>query len=558
MRHIFIVFLQALGVALFLQACGGDGNVFEPKEKVLIDTVTAIVTPIASENQAGAFLASATFGVQKEDITELQSMGNYEAWITNQASLVPTYLLDNLTDRLYVKENWSEADKDSGSPAVFSARRAAWLDNSVNAKDQLRQRVAFALSELMVLSDLGPLTGNYDDGIASYYDVLVRNSLGNFRTLLDEVTKHPMMGLFLGITGNAKADPTKGNHADENYAREVMQLFTIGLDNLNIDGSSKGTPTYAQSDIENLAKVFTGWSANRKIFSNIPTSHQDRIHTMTIYEEHHDKNSKIVLGHSIPAGLFAQEDMQQALDIIFNHPNVGPFVSKHLILRLVTSNPSPQYIQRVATVFNDNGKGVRGDLLAVVKAILLDDEALKGRTLYPNSFGKLREPILRIPQLLRTFHATGDAIVVGGKTYQDYGYVRSSQLRQEAALNSTTVFNYFSPIFKPQGTNLVAPEFQILSELDLAAQNDFMIKIARENGSPTNVSLNYTTEVGLVPNPTQLVKRLDLLLMAGAMSKTMKDTLVNYIQVNTTVAPDILVKDCVSLIITSAEYAIQR
>lgn len=553
-------------IMLYLQACSGTQGSESSSSNTSIDdsSTDEISNPISvsSESQASAFLAMATFGTRYEDIKHLQSLGTYEAWVNEQIAIPPTYHYVNITKRLYEYSNWTTADRNNDGLEVFSSRRLAWLDISVNANDQLRQRVAFALSEMMVISDLGPLTGKYNDGIARYYDILVEHAFGNFRELLGDVSKNPMMGLYLGVTGNAKADPIKGNHADENYAREVMQLFSIGLENLNLDGSSQGTPAYTQGDIENLARVFTGWSGNHGLFSLVPTSQNNRTVPMKIYSEQHDSTSKTLFGKSIIAGLSTEADMERALDIIFEHPNVAPFVSKHLIMRLVTSNPTPSYVERVASVFNDDGKGVRGNLQAVVQAILLDNEALNGRQVLPTYFGKLREPLLRVTQLLRTFHATGDEILIDNKTYVDYNYTRTSSLRQQAALNSVTVFNYFSPTYKAEGTSFIAPEFQLAAPLDIAAQDNFMLLLSsKENNLKLNletIKLHYDEEISLRTDSMALINRLDLLLMAGSMSQAMKGVLNNYILANSALDDATLISSLIGLIIISPEYAIQR
>jgi uncharacterized protein (DUF1800 family) len=262
----------------------------------------------------------------------------------------------------------------------YISRIDAWWKAVMQSDDQLRQRVAFALSEILVVSDLNNDLRSQPEGMVTYYDLLLTHAFGNFRDLLEAVTLSPIMGTYLSHLGNEKADDALNIRPDENYAREVMQLFTIGLDELNQDGTAKldangnTIATYGQAEIEGFARVFTGWTfAGSETFKR---KSRDYVAPMQAFEEYHSQRQKTLLnGDIIPQGYSAQESLQLALDNLFNHQNVAPFISKQLIQRLITSNPTPQYVERIASVFNDNGEGVRGDLAAVVKAIYLDDEA---------------------------------------------------------------------------------------------------------------------------------------------------------------------------------------
>ncbi|KXO14283.1 hypothetical protein AKG98_360 [Moritella sp. JT01] len=251
---------------------------------------------------------------------------------------------------------------------------------SLAAKDQLHQRVAFALSQIFVVSSQEPALAKYSDGLVWYYDLFVKHSFGNYRDLLQDITLSPTMGTYLSMQGNRKANLNENTLPDENYAREVMQLFSIGLYQLDISGDvildkqGNKIPSYQQADVENLARIFTGWDlVENKRYGHRRSGRYDTF--MELSPKQHDYNEKILLGQHIIAGMKADKELSVSLDVLFNHPNVGPFISRQLIQRLVESNPSPDYIKRIATVFNDNGEGIRGDLSAVVHAILLDDDA---------------------------------------------------------------------------------------------------------------------------------------------------------------------------------------
>ena len=408
----------------------------------------------------------------------------------------------------------------------------------VNGEDQLRQRVAFALSEIMVVSRFGPLI-NEPDGRMSYYDVLVKNAFANFETLLQEVTYHPAMGKYLSYMDNTKSDPENGNHPDENYAREVMQLFTIGLYQLNLDGSKKidaqgkSVPTYTQTDVEEMAKVFTGLTDQNGYFGvGRGTTHKSRTEPMIAYEQYHDTSDKVILGHTI-SGEDTKTDINQALKILFNHPNTGPFIAKRLIQRLVTSNPSSEYIERVALAFNDNGKGVRGDMKAVIKTILLAPEAFNGDI---ETFGKVREPLLMLSHLFRAFHAQNDVNILyqGSKAlyqYNAYHFHGTGYTEQEAPLEALTVFNYFTPDNAPYSLKkegLVAPEFEVFSKglhqllMGLINKDGFVYRTYK-----ITAELQLSTEKSLLEAKKydQLLDQLDTLLVAGKMSDNTKNAI---------------------------------
>ena len=346
-----------------------------------------------------------------------------------------------------------------------------WFRNVVDGDDQLRQRVAFALSEILVVSQQGALI-DAPYSLADFYDQLALNAFGNYRDLLEIITLHPAMGVYLSMLGNQKPNPALNIRPDENYARELMQLFSIGLVELNLDGTvrtdglGQPIPTYDQAVIEGFAHVFTGWNyAGAPSFPQAFRNDNNQTVPMQLYPAYHDEGAKQLLnGVTIPAGQTGDQDLRMALDNIFNHPNVGPFIAIRLIQRLVTSNPSPGYVSRVASVFNNNGFGERGDLGAVVKAILLDDEARPA--MHMEIDGKIKEPLLRLTQLWRAYNAQSQSGVFPlFPAYIIFG---------QGPLQASHVFNFFSPFYAPPGeirnSGLVAPELQIATEY----QNTFI------------------------------------------------------------------------------------
>jgi uncharacterized protein (DUF1800 family) len=530
-----------------LAACGGGGSSgSEPLPPIVPSTD---VPPDAAA--AARFLTRATFGATRADIDLLLANG-YTGWLDWQA-IVPVSL-----ERPALEE-MNDDDHDQ------SHRLMLWWKNAVTKPDQLRQRMAFALSQILVISQESDLYGD-PIGMAEYYDILSRNALGNYRDVLQEVTLSPQMGVYLSTLRNQKADFDDNIRPDENYAREVMQLFTVGLYELELDGSLRldgdgaPIPTYDQSVVEDMARVFTGWTyaGSEHWWSNDPN-----YLPMENWADYHDFGSKTVIGGTlIPAGLTAAEDLSAALDALFAHPNVGPFVSRQLILRLVTSNPSPAYIARVASVFDDDGTGARGNLFAVAKAILLDDEALTGHTTSPTTFGKLKEPLLRQTAVWRAFEARNDH-----GTFPDLwpeGYYGQGPLR------APSVFNFYSPFFQPPGemsdAGLYGPEFQITTHTFITSTTNHLLALTlwwhdrNDDLDDQDVRIRLAHERTLAADPEALVDHLDLVLMSGSMSDDMRAIVLD-------LANDIPIDDdegqsrvleTIFAIVTSPECAVQR
>ena len=531
------------------------------------------------------FLTQATFGPTEDTIQRLiADEANYEAWIDEQIALPATNLLNTLDGKFsQAGLPISRADIDQFYQKQLLGSDVFW-ETFAYGEDQLRQRVAFALSQIFVISETSDTLFNNSRGVAAYHDLLASHAFGNFRDLLQDVTLNPMMGEYLSMIRNEKANIEQNIRPDENYARELMQLFSIGLVMLNQDGSvqtdgdGQPIPTYDQDIIKAFARVFTGWTYNNAnswyydgwLFG-------DTISPMKAYEFIHDTDEKTLLnGEVLPAGQTALADLEGALDNIFNHENVAPFISKQLIQRLVTSNPSPAYISRISSVFSDNGEGVRGDLGAVVKAILLDQEARTGHLTSAHTFGKLKEPILKFTALIRAFNVQGSHPVdTLGNLQPTLRFFWPGIASGQKPYGSPSVFNFYRPDHSPAGSirdsGLVAPETQILNEYYITeATNygsaivfhsyDFLLtqcqnRIGHLDGFGCPYP-DFSAEIAIANNTAQLMDRLNLLLFAGEMSTPMEDALV--ILAGQQSEPRFVVAEVVHLMYISPEFSVQR
>jgi uncharacterized protein (DUF1800 family) len=533
-------------IALFtvlLTSCGGGDTT---------TTVTDVVHPTAVE--ASRLLSQATFGPSVAEINRLSDMGT-AAWFNEQfakpqklhfvymnAATVPAG--DRLNEDQFFESFWQQA---------------------INGDDQLRQRVAYALSQIFVISYQNSTLAYNPRGVAHYYDTLGAYAFRNFRDLLEAVTLHPMMGNYLNALGNEK---TAGAlEPNQNYAREIMQLFTIGLRQLNPDGTnttSPATETYTSDDIRGLAKVFTGWSwagpdKSQSRFFGWGDEDPDRDWLpMQNYPAYHETLEKTFLGVTIPANTPGEASLKIALDTLFNHPNVGPFIGRELIQRLVTSNPSPAYVGRVAAIFANNGQGVRGDMKAVIKAVLLDPEA---RTFTPadNNAGKLREPVLRLANWLRAFHATSSSgrFQMGNLDDPLYGLAQTP-------MRSPSVFNFFRPEYVPPNSSIAlankfSPEMQITQEMSVTGYLNFM-RDAIQNGTgiSNDIKADYTAELALARTPDLLVDRVNLLLMQNQMSSTLRAQILAAINSNPNNSDINRVYLAIFLTMASPEYLVQK
>lgn len=507
-----------------------------------------------TEAQASRFLSQAALAATSEEITNVKFLG-YPTWIDQSFSMTTsTSNWDWLMARGYSKDDY----RYRSSPSDY----AVW-HRLITAPDQLRQRVALALSEYFVVSAEGLSSQWVSFSMAAYWDLLCQHAFGNFRTLLEAITLNPAMGMYLSARGNQKENPTTGRAPDENYAREIMQLFTIGLYELNTDGTLKkngsGKPieTYNQDTITNLARVFTGWDVDTTT-SNSTDPTQYRLPMRLIPERHSTLESNF-LGATVPAGTDGKTALRIALDTLFNHPNVGPFFGRQLIQRLVTSNPTPGFVARVAAVFNNNGSGVRGDLKAVIRAVLLDDEARK--TLGGNiaQWGKLREPMLRMIQWARTFKAASTS-----SEWKIGDLSDPAKRLGQSPLRSPSVFNYFRPGYTPPNSavakaGLVAPEFQIANEPSVAGYLNFMQSVIASGIS--DVQPNYNAELQVAGDASALVKRLNLLLAANQLSPATETRIIAAIEsisASNSSGPLNRVRAAIMLIMASPEYLVLK
>ena len=514
-----------------------------------------------SAKAAARFLIQAVFGPDQdspndanqlpENVEEVMALG-FEIWLDNEFARPPAYLQPWVewaaanAQNLELYGNWKQF---AWWGRVMGSRKLRPDATTDTMPDPLRQRMAFALSQILVTSDRPESIATEQVGMANYYDLMVKHAFGNYHDLLLEVALHPVMGIYLSHLGNRKADPVNRIYPDENFAREIMQLFTIGLWELNPDGSRKQNsqgqpiPTYSNADITELARVFTGLSfGNNDTFRLHP---RDFTVPMKMWDEEHDCAAKtLIRGLALPArppsdgntGTAGLADVQAAVNNLFQHPNVGPFVGRQLIQRFITSNPSPGYVARVSAVFADNGSSVRGDLKAVLRAILLDPEARDPQNLNEPTWGKLREPFLRVVNYARAFNAFS--------TSGHYALDQFTLDHMQDPMSAPSVFNFFLPAHSPPGPitqqGLVAPEFQIINASSaITGPNYFWNSIGGDlhryghGRAEYVVRLSLNQELGMIAPAAQIIqdvpagppgdidallRRLDLVLTGGTLT----------------------------------------
>ncbi|MFO6446980.1 DUF1800 family protein [Erythrobacter sp. NE805] len=523
-----------------------------------------------------------------------------------QASLGVTAAIIDEIDRIGIEE-WLDremaAPNDENSVSFFSSRGLDAIDsnghwrNEVNfdpmiwaqlmaGGSSVRKRMALALSEIFVVSLTGLNLPWKAQAVGAYWDILNRHAFSSFGQLLEAVTLSPAMGAYLNMAGNRAADPNTGRVPDENFAREIMQLFTIGLVQLNPDGTpilvrGREIPTYSNADVQGLAKVFTGFDLDYQGVSMVrppiphapvPTVQLVR-QPMTadpsrwfprLSQSTHSPDEKSFLGVTIPGGLPPISTLRWALNVLVNHPNVGPFIGKQLIQRLVTSNPSRAYVARVASAFNNNGYGKRGDLGAVFKAIILDPEASSADSITSPFFGKVREPVLRYAQWGRTFGARSTS---GSWRIRNMGV---ETLLNQAPCRSPSVFNFFRPEYVAPKTQsaangMVAPELQIATENAVAEYTNVIHRTVRDSVYwYDDIKADYSFEISLAADPDKLLDHLDLVLTAGQISQFTRDTVLDVIRSTRINATNELpgrlqrVQDAITLIMVSNDYIVQK
>lgn len=527
----------AAATSLWLAACGGGGGGGAAGEGATqVGSATPAALP-ASREQAARFLTQATFGPTEAELDRVIAIG-YKRWIDEQLAKPPSRH----------RAAWEAADAAAkaadprGGAGQDQVLESFWRQ-AITGDDQLRQRMAYALSQIFVLSMQDGSVGGSPRAVAAWLDLLGTQGLGKYRDLLEAVARHPLMGQYLSHLRNQKADARTGRVPDENFAREVMQLFSIGLVELNPDGSARvgadglPIPTYGPADIAGMARVFTGWSwacpewPDNSCFlygSAGGASDPERdLLPMMGYPQYHSPEEKSFLGLTIPAQSPSNPEasLKAALDHLAAHPNVGPFIGRQLIQRLVTSNPSPLYVAAVASAFRASG----GDLRAMLEAVLLHPEARQTAA----TAGKVREPVLRLSAFLRAFDFRSDS-----GAYKVGNTDNAGTALGQSPLRSPSVFNFYRPGYVPAGTEagqrgLHAPELQIAHETTLAGYVNFMrdavaYGVGQWNAAQgrRDLQADFSAELALAEEPPALAERIDRRLFQGGMPPQLKDEIV--------------------------------
>ena len=534
---------------LALEACG-EGGSSSSSGGTPTPTPTPTTAPLTAA-QASRFLTQASMGASKTDITNLQAT-TIDAWLNTQLGLArPQKFWDFLVNNGY--RDIANINNQAGFDAMVWAQL-------ISSSDTLRQRVGLALLDMLVVSIDGFSSPFQQFVMAAYLDVLWDNAFGNYRDLLDGVASSAAMAYYLTFLGNTKANTTTGSVPDENFARELMQLFTLGLYQLNADGTqvlSGGKPveTYTQADVSGAARVWTGWN-----LANNDNTTPDRMRLpLVAVASQHETGLTTFLNITVPAGTDAAGAKKLALDGIFANSNMPPFVSKQLIQHMVTSNPSPAYVGRVSAVFANNGNGVRGDMKAVIRAILTDSEARSDANIASTSFGKLREPVVRLTQWARAFNVTSPT------NLWPFGSTNSSATRlAESPGRAPSVFNFFRPGYTPPGSSvsaqgLVAPEFQIVNEPSVVAYINYMQTLITSGAGEAKA--DYSSLTSLISDSQALLNELNLVLAANQISAatiSQMKTALDTIATTTTAGTLNRIYAAIVLVMASPEYLVLR
>ncbi|HQV73246.1 MAG: DUF1800 domain-containing protein [Xanthomonadales bacterium] len=514
----------------------------------------------ASDAEAARFLTQASYGPTPAEITRLRAIG-YAEWLRQEFNKPATLVRPHL-------EAVNAALLGAGQSGVSQNQRLdRWFHTAATGSDQLRQRLAFALSQILVISDQNGSISGEPIQMSEYWDILARNAFGNYRELIDETTWNPSMGKFLSHFRNQKASADGLRQPDENYAREVMQLFSIGLIERNLDftpilSGGLPIPTYDQNVVSNYAKVFTGFNYNN---ATTITNGTNTYLRMTCIESAHDATAKVLVGGSpLPAGQTCPDDVADGLDLLFAHPNIAPFISRQLIQRFTTSSPSPAYIQRVAQKFVNNGFGERGDLSAVIRQILLDPDARGTPT--ANS-GKLREPLLKLTALWRAWNAQMPAADAYGNIAM--GMTSPTGTYGQRPLGADTVFNFFEPDYQQPGAianaGLFSPEFQTLNESTIVSTANSLYTygynsyVGMSNPPSNRPLLDISPLTALGSDHAAMVEEANRRMLYGTMSSGMRTSLINaltFMDANVSVSER--ARSIIYLVAISPEYAVQR
>lgn len=553
MRHLILLLSACL-----LVACGGGGGGSDrpPAPPTQANPPPAPAPTAAELAEASRLLARTTFGPSYDQIYAVAEEGT-GVWFDRQLAMAPSP--HEPIVRRYLAEHGFDV---TANPPPGTFRRFAFWERALTAPDQLRQLTAYALSQIFVVSDNVDVLFTNPLGLSSYYDMLLDHAFGNFRDLLRAVTLHPVMGVYLSHVNNARFNAVTNTFPDENYAREVMQLFAIGLFELNADGSQRldvngdPIPTYSNTEIREFSRIFTGLSYGQSLGSGPSFFGREEpvLHVpMVMFDAFHEPGEKSLLnGAVVAAGQTGMEDIEDALDNLFDHPNVGPFIGKQLIQRLVTSNPSPEYVARVSAAFEGDGSTPRGDMTTVLRAVFLDPEADAGI--------KLREPFLRYVALNR-----GLDVSSSDGTWPGLGYI-AQFLTQQHVMSAPSVFNFYLPSFSPAGdlgdAGLAAPEFQITNASTIVGMTNLIAyalfgerSIDTPNGF-ADISVDLTEYQNLAADPEALLDRIDLVFFAGNMDVATRSAVLSALQ---PMVDDPLTRTRLALylVLASPAYAVQ-
>lgn len=596
------VWMAALmGSALVLAACsgggGGDSSTSPNPPPVGSPPPPPPPPPVAdsrifeTELSTARFLTQATFGPREAELTALTGTSASD-WFSAELAKPPSLFLPYTLDFI-ASPRGNDPNSDGLTYEGRNAPTFAFWTHAVAGEDQLRQRMAYALSQILVISHLeGNELFEYPEAVAAYQDILVTNAFGNYRDLMEEVTYAPAMAQYLTYLQNMKSDPKTGRMPDENYAREIMQLFTIGLNELNDDGTlrlsagGQPIPNYDNDDVQGLARVFTGLSVeNINFYYGFYEASQDaKAGQLVVFPEFHSELEKSFLGTTVSAGTDAETSIDIALDTLFADESLPPFIARQLIQRFVTSNPEPAYVARVANAFetgtyrlpdNSNvGTGERGDLAATLAAILMDEEARSEAARDRPGFGKVREPVIRFINWARAFDA---GTVTPEDTYILWNTSGGDQLSQHP-YKSPSVFNFYRPGFVAPGTEsgaagMTVPELQIVNTGSMASYTNFMTYFTFMYGSrfgsereATSFFPDYSEEVALAETPDALVSHLSNRLAYGELTDTTRQRIVDAIQdvpISNPFDPEydgaaFRVSMATLMVMTSPEFLVQR
>jgi uncharacterized protein (DUF1800 family) len=556
----------ALAIAGLLSACGGGGS--SPSTTTTTTPPPTITPPAAAAPtvaDASRLLEQATFGVTAGDLANVQSSG-INAYLGAQLNVAPS----QYTGFSYTPHTAPSTCKSDGTPgdaasicardqySNFQVQRQFFI-HALTGPDQLRQRVAFALSQIFVVSNI-EIYEAY--GMADYQNMLLKDAFANYRTLLQDVTLSPVMGHYLDMANNARTNAAAGTEPNENYGREVLQLMSIGVNELNADGSlqldSSGAPipTYDQAVVDGFSAVFTGWTYPP--LAGATAKWVDPINfdgVMVSVAAQHEPASKLLLnGLTTTANQTPEEDLKTALDDIFNHPNVGPFIGKQLIQHLVTSNPSAAYVARISAVFANNGQGVRGDMGAVVTAILTDPEA-RGDAPTASDFGHLREPAQFVSATIRSLGGQSDGVFLES----------ASAAMGQPIYGAPSVFNYYPPGNLLPGTSTLAPEFAIANAATALARANFINTVIVQGGAKADPTVTGSTGTSVslssfatTTDPAALVAQFSQTLMHGSLSAQASAIIASAVGAQDPASPLAGAQTAAYLILSSGQYQVER